>query len=69
MSEVPYDHTITEMLQTASELVMLKPASERVPWVVFLLQEMGTMFKPPEYDQFLSDLQEAITARRQSGSW
>ncbi len=45
MATVPYDHTITEMLQTAAELIGLKPKEEQVQWVLFLLREMKS-FRP-----------------------
>jgi len=61
MATVPYDHTITEMLQTAAELIGLKPKEEQVQWVLFLLQEMKSFLTKQDYKDLLTGIQEGIT--------
>jgi hypothetical protein len=58
MSNVPYDPTITEMLQTATELIALKPAQEQAQWLFFMLGEMKSMLSPQRYQDLLIALQE-----------
>ena len=61
MATVPYDHTITEMLQTAAELIGLKPKEEQVQWVLFLLEEMKSFLPKQDYTDLLTGIQEGIT--------
>ena len=61
MATVPYDHTITEMLQTAAELIGLKPKEEQVQWVLFLLEEMKSLSSKQAYTDFLAGIQEGIS--------
>lgn len=69
MANVPYDHTITEMLQTAAELIGLKPKEERVQWMIFFLQEMQSMQPKAVNTAFLQELQESIATRLAIGQW
>ena len=61
MATVPYDHTITEMLQTAAELIGLKPKEEQVQWVLFLLGEMRSFLSKQDYVDLLTGIQEGVT--------
>lgn len=63
MATQPYDHTITEMLQTAAELVTLKPKGEWAPWVMFLLSEMKSIMPAQSYTDLLAQVQEAIAGQ------
>ncbi len=63
MSNQPYDHTITEMLQTVAELIALKPANEWSGWVLFLLAEMKSVTPAQGYAGLLAQLQEAIAGQ------
>lgn len=58
MSNVPYDPTITEMLQTAAELIALKPVQEHPQWLFFMLSEMKSMLSKQGYVDLLIALQE-----------
>ena len=60
MATVPYDHTITEMLQTAAELIGLKPKEEQVQWVLFLLGEMKSFLSKQDYADLLIGIQEGL---------
>ncbi len=49
MATFPYDHVITENLQTSAELVInTRPDSERAEWVAFLLNEMQALLPDDE---------------------
>lgn len=61
MATVPYDHTITEMLQTAAELIGLKPKEEQVQWVLFLLGEMKSFLSKQDYADLLTGIQKGIS--------
>lgn len=61
MATVPYDHTITEMLQTAAELIGLKPKEEQVQWVLFLLEEMKSLSSKQDYADLLIGIQEGLS--------
>ena len=63
MTTAPYDHTITEMLQTAAELITLKPKDEWPPWVMFLLSEMKSIMPAQGYADLLAQVQEAIAGQ------
>jgi len=64
MATVPYDHTITEMLQTAAELIGLKPKEEQVQWVLFLLGEMKSFLSKQDYADLLTGIQEGVSKER-----
>lgn len=63
MTSQPYDHTITEMLQTAAELITLKPKSEWPSWVLFLLTEIKSITPVQSYADLLAQLQEGIAGQ------
>jgi hypothetical protein len=63
MTNPPYDHTITEMLQTAAELITLKPKSEWMPGVQFRLSEMTSVMPAPSYAYLLAQRQETIAGQ------
>ena len=60
MATVPYDHNLTEMLQTAAELIGLKPDLEQGQWVLFLLSEMKSLLPAQVYELTLTSVQEEI---------
>lgn len=61
MATVPYDHTLTEMLQTAAELIGLKPKEEQVQWVLFLLEEIKSLSSKQNYADLLIGIQQGIS--------
>lgn len=63
MNSKPYDHTITETLQTVAELIALKPKSEWAPWLLFLLSEIESVVPAAGYADLLAQLQEAIAGQ------
>jgi hypothetical protein len=63
MATVPYDHTLTEMLQTAAELIGLKPKEEQGQWVLFLLAEMKTFLPKQRYVELLTVIQESLASQ------
>jgi hypothetical protein len=63
MTNQPYDHTITEMLQTAAELITLKPQGEWPSWVMFLLTEIQSITPAQSYTDLLAQLQEGIAGQ------
>lgn len=63
MTDQPYDHTITEMLQTAAELITLKPKGDWTSWVLFLLSEIQSITPAQSYVDLLAQVQEAITGQ------
>lgn len=70
MTTFPYDHVITENLQTAAELIVnTRPADERVEWAAFLLHEMEAILSPAENEALLQAVQERIGGRLASGAW
>ncbi len=56
-------HTITEMLQTAAELITLKPKDEWASWIQFLLSELQSITPAQSYVDLLAQLQEAIAGQ------
>ena len=64
MTTQPYDHVITEMLQTAAELITLKPKEEWASWVMFLLSELQSITPAQGYGDLLAQLEGAIAGQR-----
>jgi hypothetical protein len=60
MATVLYDHTLTEMLQTAAELIVIKPKEEQGQWVLFLLGEIKSLLPKQDFQQFLAVVQEDV---------
>ena len=59
-----YDPDLTQWLQLSGQnIVQNRPAAERIPWVLFLLDEMKAFLTPDEYSALLSGLQDALQAR------
>lgn len=63
MTNQPYDHTLTEMLQTAAELITLKPKDEWSAWIQFLLSELQSITPAQGYIDLLAQVQEAVAAQ------
>ncbi len=63
MTTQPYDHTITEMLQTAAELITLKPMGDWSSWVMFLLTEIKSITPAQSYADLLAQLQEGVAGQ------
>ena len=63
MTDQPYDHTITEMLQTAAELITLKPQDQWAPWVMFLLSELQSITPVQSYVDLLTQLEGAVAGQ------
>ncbi|MEZ4771402.1 MAG: hypothetical protein R2844_23665 [Caldilineales bacterium] len=70
MATFPYDHVITENLQTAAELIVnTRPTAERPDWVAFFLNEIQSILAPEEFQALLEQVQERVTGRLESGEW
>jgi hypothetical protein len=69
MPDVPYDHVITENLQTTAELILLKPKEEWVYWVRFLLTEMESQLDRGPAHKLMQDVQALVAARLNTGGW
>ena len=70
MATFPYDHVITENLQTSAELVInTRPDVERVEWVAFLLNEMQGLLPDDEMTSLLELVQTRIAGRLETGGW
>ena len=70
MATFPYDHVITENLQTSAELVInTRPDVERDEWVAFLLNEMQGLLPDDEMTSLLELVQTRIAGRLESGVW
>lgn len=70
MATFPYDHVITENLQTSAELAInTRPADERAEWVAFLINEMLSLLPDDEGQKLLQDVQSRITGRLETGGW
>lgn len=70
MATFPYDHVITENLQTAAELVVnTRPTAERADWVAFFLNEMQSILAPEECETLLNQVQARVASRLESGEW
>jgi hypothetical protein len=63
MSNIPYDPTITEMLQTAAELIALKPGPEQSQWFLFMLSEIKSVVPKQKYLDLLVTLQEETSSQ------
>lgn len=62
-TDKPYDHTITETLQTVAELIALKPKGEWTAWLLFLLAELKSVLPAQGYTDLLAQLQEEIAGQ------
>jgi hypothetical protein len=51
------------MLQTAAELITLKPKGEWTSWVMFLLTEIQSITPAQSYTDLLAQLQEGIAGQ------
>lgn len=63
MTTQPYDRTITEMLQTAAELITLKPKGDWPSWVMFLPTESQSVTPAQRYADLLAQLREGIAGQ------
>lgn len=63
MTDQPYDHTITEMLQTAAELITLKPQDQWASWVMFLLSELQSITPAQSYADLLTQLEGTVAGQ------
>ena len=60
MSEL-YDVEVTPLLQNAGEYIArLRPANERVAWIMFLVDQIKPFLTEDEFDAFLRDLHNAV---------
>ena len=59
-----YDPDLTQWLQLSGQnIVQNRPAEERIPWILFLLDEMNAFLTPAEQAALLVDLQDELQAR------
>lgn len=59
-----YHPDLTNWLQLSGQyIVQNQPVEERVPWVLFLLDEMKQFMPPEEYATMLRQLQAELGAR------
>jgi len=70
MANFPYDHVITENLQTSAELIVnTRPPDERTDWVAFLLNEMLSILDEAEGQTLLEQVQARLAGRLEAGEW
>ena len=56
-----YDPDLTQWLQLSGEYIAtIRPADERVDWVLFLLAEIKVQLPPEEYVELLGELATAV---------
>ena len=69
MTTFPYDHVLTENMQTSAELILMRPQEEWSRWVQFLLAELESDLPAEQYSQLLDAVRTAIINRQATGSW
>jgi|GEM_PF-1852821 len=67
MSSELYDPDLTQWLQLSGEYIgRVRPAAERVDWMLFLCEQIKPFLPPEEYRQFLGEVQQALDTHLQS---
>jgi hypothetical protein len=69
MTAIPYDHVLTENLQTSAEFILMKAPEEWAGWVKFLVTELESHLEPELSTQLLQELQALIAERLETGGW
>ncbi len=68
MSNIPYDPVLTDQMQlAANDIALISDNSERVAWIVFLLQELEGQLGAAEKTDLLERLQNEIAQRLAKG--
>lgn len=67
--DLPYDHVLTENLQTSAEFILMKPQEEWSGWVKFLLTELDSHLEPEATTKLLQDVQALVANRLATGAW
>lgn len=68
MSNIPYDPVLTDQMQlAANDIALISDNSERVAWIVFLLQELEGQLGAAEKTDLLERLQNEIAQRLARG--
>lgn len=68
MSHIPYDPVLTDQMQlAANDIALISDNSERVAWIVFLLQELEGQLGAAEKTDLLERLQNEIAQRLAKG--
>ena len=63
-----YHPDLTQWLQLSGEyIVQNRPRDERVPWILFLIDEMKQFLPEEEYQTMLEGLQAELSTRLEAG--
>ncbi|HQY91976.1 hypothetical protein [Caldilinea sp.] len=61
-----YDPDLTQWLQLSGEYIgRVRPADERVDWIVFLFEQIKPFISQEEYQKLLAEMQAALAAQQQ----
>lgn len=70
MSNIPYDPVLTDQMQlAANDIALITDNSQRVAWIIFLLQELEVQLGAAEKTDLLERLQNEVAQRLAQGSW
>ena len=62
-----YDPELTQWLQLSGEYIgRVRPAAERVDWILFLFEQIKPFVSAEEYQALLDDVQTALQAQKQA---
>ena len=60
-----YDPDLTQWLQLSGEYIgRVRPANERVDWLLFLFEQIKPFLSEAEYQELLAQVQQALQAQR-----
>ena len=60
-----YDPDLTQWLQLSGEYIgRVRPAAERVDWILFLFEQIKPFVSAEEYQALLDDVQTALQAQK-----
>ena len=60
-----YDPDLTQWLQLSGEYIgHVRPANERVDWLLFLFEQIKPFLSEAEYQELLAQVQQALHAQR-----
>ncbi len=62
-----YDPDLTQWLQLSGEYIgRVRPADERVDWILFLFEQIKPFVSAEEYQALLDSVQTALQAQKQA---
>ena len=62
-----YDPELTQWLQRSGEYIgRVRPADERVDWILFLFEQIKPFVSTEEYQALLDAIQTALQAQKQA---